>query len=297
MAWSLRFYVDGISLRVVLSQSFWLRVLPGGTRLFSQDGCQRGFREVVGHVVSPFDLSWTLLVGGGLLVPCSLPGSPVVKQLMQIVTVVPGQGGRVSISVLPLTQWLLEVPFKRTVHLKDNWNSPHQNKFKSQLTLSLMEAGQTLSKDSAERWRIRENEPCLGMSLPGDQLPEWQRGPQWTNSPTKKKPVKIPAKQLTSTFLDIGKLTEATEQTENHLFERNNRTVLRKWDQWYFNLWMGYSFHPLPPQLRWVVATKSQQSHSGWRGLTSCGAHWKATPPEYSQYFVWTWSSLENLYS
>ena len=31
--------------------------------LFSQDGCQReGFWEVVGHVVSPFDLSWTLLV-------------------------------------------------------------------------------------------------------------------------------------------------------------------------------------------------------------------------------------------
>ena len=25
--------------------------------LFSQDGCQRGFWEVVGHVVSPFDLS------------------------------------------------------------------------------------------------------------------------------------------------------------------------------------------------------------------------------------------------
>ena len=52
----------------------------------------------------------------------------------------------------------------------------------------------------------------------------------------KKKTVKIPAKQLTSTFLDIEKLTEATEQTENHLSERNNRTVLRKWDQWYFNL-------------------------------------------------------------
>ena len=57
--------------------------------LFSQDGCQReGFWEVVRHVVSPFDLSWTLLV------PCSLPGRPVVKQLMQMVTVVPGQGGR-----------------------------------------------------------------------------------------------------------------------------------------------------------------------------------------------------------
>ena len=63
--------------------------------LFSQDGCQRGgFWEVVGQVVSPFDLSRTLLVGGGLLVPCSLPGPPVIKQLMQMVTVVPGQGGQ-----------------------------------------------------------------------------------------------------------------------------------------------------------------------------------------------------------
>ena len=62
--------------------------------LFGQDGCQReGFWEVVGPVVSPFDLSRTLLVGVGLLVPCSLPGPPVVKQFMQIVTMVPGQGG------------------------------------------------------------------------------------------------------------------------------------------------------------------------------------------------------------
>ena len=61
----------------------------------SQDGCQwEGFREVVGHVVSPFDLSWTLPVAGGLLVPCSLPGAPVIKQLTQMVTRVPGQGGR-----------------------------------------------------------------------------------------------------------------------------------------------------------------------------------------------------------
>ena len=56
------------------------------------DGCQRGFWEVVGHMVSPFDLSQTLLVGGGLLVPRSLPGPPFVKQLMQMVTTVPGQG-------------------------------------------------------------------------------------------------------------------------------------------------------------------------------------------------------------
>ena len=47
---------------------------------------------MVGQVVSPFDLSQTLLVGGGLLVSCSLPGPPVLKQLMQIVAIVPGQG-------------------------------------------------------------------------------------------------------------------------------------------------------------------------------------------------------------
>ena len=35
--------------------------------LFSQDGCLReGFWGVVRHVVSPFDLFRTLLVGGGL---------------------------------------------------------------------------------------------------------------------------------------------------------------------------------------------------------------------------------------
>ena len=37
--------------------------------LLSQDGCQRGFWEAVGHTVSPFDLLLTLLVGGGLSVP------------------------------------------------------------------------------------------------------------------------------------------------------------------------------------------------------------------------------------
>ena len=63
--------------------------------LFSQDGCQReGCWEVVGHVVSPFDLSQTLLVDGGLLVPCSLAEPPVIKQFMQMVTMVPGQGGQ-----------------------------------------------------------------------------------------------------------------------------------------------------------------------------------------------------------
>ena len=81
--------------------------------LFSQDGCQReGFWEVVGYVVSPFDLSWTLLVGGGLLVPYSLPGPPVIKQLMQMVTMVPGQGGW-SVSELPLIKSSENLPNKR----------------------------------------------------------------------------------------------------------------------------------------------------------------------------------------
>ena len=52
----------------------------------SQARCQwGGFWEVVGHMMSPFDHSRALLVGGDLLVPCSLPGPPVVKQFMQVV--------------------------------------------------------------------------------------------------------------------------------------------------------------------------------------------------------------------
>ena len=43
-------------------------------------------------MVSPFVVSQTLPVGGDFLVPCSLPGSPVIKQLMKIVVMVPGQG-------------------------------------------------------------------------------------------------------------------------------------------------------------------------------------------------------------
>ena len=48
--------------------------------LLSQNEFQQGrFWKVVGHGVSPYDLSRTLPVGGGLLVPHSLPGPPVVK--------------------------------------------------------------------------------------------------------------------------------------------------------------------------------------------------------------------------
>ena len=47
-----------------------------------------------GQAVSPLDLSRTLPAGGGLSVPYSLSRSPVIKQLMQMVTMVPGQGGQ-----------------------------------------------------------------------------------------------------------------------------------------------------------------------------------------------------------
>ena len=63
MAPRLGFYHDGISFWVVLvnhsdSESFLVV-----HALFSQDGRQRGgFWEVVGHVVSPFDLSRVLPV-------------------------------------------------------------------------------------------------------------------------------------------------------------------------------------------------------------------------------------------
>ena len=45
-----------------------------------------------GHVGSPFDLSRILPVGAGLLVPCSLPQPPVIKQLTRTVTMTSGQG-------------------------------------------------------------------------------------------------------------------------------------------------------------------------------------------------------------
>ena len=68
------FMVMGLVSGLSLANHFDLESFLVVHDSFSQDGFQReGFWEVVGHVVSPFDLSWTLPVGGGLLVPCSLP--------------------------------------------------------------------------------------------------------------------------------------------------------------------------------------------------------------------------------
>ena len=83
--------VSGLSLANHSYSEYFLVVYA----LVSQDGCQReGFWEVVRHMVSPFGLSPTLPVGGRLLVPCSLPRPHVLKQLMPMVIVVPGQGGQ-----------------------------------------------------------------------------------------------------------------------------------------------------------------------------------------------------------
>ena len=99
---SLGFCGDGISFQVVFSQSSDSESFLVVHTLFSQDRCQReGFWEVVGRVVSPFDFSRTLLVGGGLLVLCSLPGPPVVKQLRKMVRMVPGQGRQFQSACFP----------------------------------------------------------------------------------------------------------------------------------------------------------------------------------------------------
>ena len=91
--------------------------------LFSQDGCQRkGFWEVVRHVVSPFDLSRILLVGDSLLVLWSLPGPLVIKQLMQMVTMVPGQGGRFQSVCFP-EQPLLERLYTQDTFWELGWSS------------------------------------------------------------------------------------------------------------------------------------------------------------------------------
>ena len=96
--------------------------------LLSQDGCQReGFWELVRHVVSPSDLSWSLPVGGGLLFHVPY-GPPVVKQLMQMVTWLDSAwpGWVVSISVLPqtvtLAKWIITiVEIKQSGTLGFSW--------------------------------------------------------------------------------------------------------------------------------------------------------------------------------
>ena len=106
MARSLGFYGDGISFWVVFSQSFWLRVLPGGTCFIQPRWMPEkrilGGGWTCGVSFWPFLNSshwWWLISSEFLTRP------PVLKQLMQMVTMVTGQGRGVSVSVLPLAFW------------------------------------------------------------------------------------------------------------------------------------------------------------------------------------------------
>ena len=64
-----------------------------------------------GHAVSPLDPSRTLPVGGGLLVPYSLSGSPAIKQLMQMVTMVPDQDDPMDCIVFSRPEYWNGQPF------------------------------------------------------------------------------------------------------------------------------------------------------------------------------------------
>ena len=55
------------------------------------------------HLLFAFDHSWVLLIDSGLLVSCSLPRPPILKQLRQMVTMVLGQGW-LFLAVGPLTE-------------------------------------------------------------------------------------------------------------------------------------------------------------------------------------------------
>ena len=86
------FMVMGLVSRFSLA-NHRLRVLPSGAGIAQPRWCQREkFLDVVGHLVSPFDLFQILPVGSGLLFQCSFPGTSVVKYLIWLITVLPGQG-------------------------------------------------------------------------------------------------------------------------------------------------------------------------------------------------------------
>ena len=70
----------------------------------------------------------TLPVGGGLLVPYSLSGSPVIKQLMQMVAMVPGQGGQFQSVCFPLHSYHNAINKSGLLlYLVWKWKSTSQN--------------------------------------------------------------------------------------------------------------------------------------------------------------------------
>ena len=101
VACSLWFYCDGISFQVVFGQSFWLS--PSwwhrhcSAKMDASERDSGKWTDTWCLLLASPELFWLLW-----LILCSLPGPPVVKQLMQMVTREPGQGGQ-FVSVLPLT--------------------------------------------------------------------------------------------------------------------------------------------------------------------------------------------------
>ena len=105
--------VSGLSLANHSDSEFFL----GMHALLNQDGCQReGFWEVVGQVVSPFDLSRTLLVGGGgswwVISSVFLTRTSCHKTTHTHGYYGAWPGWAVSISVLPLTVPLMSLPYE-----------------------------------------------------------------------------------------------------------------------------------------------------------------------------------------
>ena len=107
MACSLRFYGDGISFRIVLSQSFWLGVLPGGARLvqprwMSERRILGGGRTCgVSFWPLPNSSGWWWLISSVFLSRTSCPKTTHANGYYGA-----WSGWMVSISVLPLTvQW------------------------------------------------------------------------------------------------------------------------------------------------------------------------------------------------
>ena len=89
VACSLWFYDEGIIFQVVFGQSFWLIVLPGGAYIDQPRWMPARRILGVGWTCGvTFERSQTLPVGAGLLVLCSLPRPPIVKQM---VTILPDQ--------------------------------------------------------------------------------------------------------------------------------------------------------------------------------------------------------------
>ena len=125
------------------------------------DSREKDSGRVVGHtdwcLLSPFDLSWILLVGGSLLVLRSLPGPPVVRELMQVVTILPGQGGQFQ-SVVPLTK-----PASGHWVVWEQWWSVTQTG--KEISVSWLQGWAMCFRDCTGRGEHRMHEPGLSFGL------------------------------------------------------------------------------------------------------------------------------------